>query len=189
MHIIDLKIITHKLNINPKAKPMQQKNRKLSREQNEVIKTRVDTLKEMQVVREIDYPTWLSKIVLINKVYESPQMCVAFIDLNDTCSKDCFPLPSNDQLVDTTVGFNLMIFLNAYFGYHQIKMHLEYEEKTSFISKNARTNYEHSVNKMFKGQLEKNMEAYINDMVIKFVQLANHVKDLKKCFGLSRAMA
>lgn len=66
---------------------------------------------------------WLSNVVLVKKAYGSPQMCVACSNLNDACPKECLPLSSIDQLVDTTIGFSLMSFLDAYYGYHQIRMH------------------------------------------------------------------
>ena len=60
-------------------------------------------------------------------------MCVDFTDLNKACPKDDFPLPRIDQLVDSTAGCEILSFLDAYSGYHQINMCLEDEEKTAFI--------------------------------------------------------
>lgn len=61
-------------------------------------------------------------------------MCIDFTDLNKTCPNDDFPLPRIDQLVDSTSGCELLSFLDAYSGYHQINMCKEDEEKTSFIT-------------------------------------------------------
>lgn len=72
-------------------------------------------------------------MVLVNKAYDSPCMCVDFTNVNDACPKDCFLSPSIDQLVNTTANFSLMSFLDAYTSYHYIRMHPEDEEKTSFI--------------------------------------------------------
>ena len=49
-------------------------------------------------------------------------MCVDFMDLNKACSKDPFPIPKIDQLVDATVGHPRMSFLDAFQGYHQIPL-------------------------------------------------------------------
>ena len=49
-------------------------------------------------------------------------MCVDFTDLNKACLKDYFPLPRIDQFVDSTAGCELLSFLDAYYGYHQINM-------------------------------------------------------------------
>ena len=48
-------------------------------------------------------------------------MCVNFTDLNKACSKDSLPLPSIDQLVDSTTGHKLLTFMDAFSGYNQIE--------------------------------------------------------------------
>lgn len=63
---IDLMIITHKLNVNLKGQIYPKKKKIiLQREKNEVIKTQVATLKETKIVREVDYPKWLSNVVQV----------------------------------------------------------------------------------------------------------------------------
>ena len=62
-------------------------------------------------------------------------MCVDFTDLNKACPKDSFPLSKIDLIVDATSKHELLNFLDAFSGYHQIKMHPHDIEKTSFITK------------------------------------------------------
>ena len=50
------------------------------------------------------------------------------------CPKDPFTLPRIDQLIDSTAGCEALCFLDAYSGYHQIKVVPEDQEKTSFIT-------------------------------------------------------
>jgi hypothetical protein len=59
---------------------------------------------------------------------------VDFTSLNKACPKDSYPLPRIDQIVDSTAGFDLLCFLDAFAGYHQIRMAREDEEKTAFIT-------------------------------------------------------
>jgi hypothetical protein len=59
---------------------------------------------------------------------------VDFTSLNKACPKDPYPLPRIDQIVDSTAGCDLLCFLDAFSGYHQIKMAREDEEKTAFIT-------------------------------------------------------
>ena len=103
------------------------------------------------------------------------------MDLNKACPKDPFPVPKIDQLVDAMFGHLRMSFLDAFQGYHRIVLAPEDQEKTSFISpegnyhylvmpfglKNAGLTYQRMVTRMFKDQLGKNMEAYIDDTVVK----------------------
>ena len=127
-------------------------------------------------------------------------MCVDYTDLNKAYPKDSYPLPSIDQLVDATSGFQLMSFMDAFSGYNQMRMTKEDEEKTSFIIdretycykvmpfglKNAGATYQRMVNKVFVEQLGRNMEAYVDDMMVKSMNMARHFDDLQETFATLR---
>ena len=61
-------------------------------------------------------------------------MCVDFTNHNKTCPQDPFPLPRINQIVDSTAECDLLCFLDAFSGYHQIKMAVEDVEKTAFLT-------------------------------------------------------
>ena len=61
-------------------------------------------------------------------------MCVDFTNLNKACPQDPFPLPCIDQIVDSIAEWDLLCFLDAFSGYHQIKMAVEDVEKTTFLT-------------------------------------------------------
>lgn len=71
--------------------------------------------------------SWQLKDELENQNLEwtnwSIPLCVDFIDINKAIPKDYFPWPRMDQLINTTVGFCLISFKDAYLGYHQIMIH------------------------------------------------------------------
>ena len=122
--------------------------------------------------------------------------CVDFTDLNKACPKDPFSIPRIDQLVDTTVGHPRMNFLDAFQGYHQIPLALVDQEKTTFVMptgnyhykvmpfglKNVGLTYQRMMTKMFEPQLGKNIEVYIDDMVVKSKTNIEHVNDLGSVF-------
>ena len=60
-------------------------------------------------------------------------MCVDYTSLNKACPKDPFSLPRIDQIIDSTSGCEILSFLDAYSGYHQIAMK-ESDQLTSFIT-------------------------------------------------------
>nr|KYP71441.1 Transposon Ty3-I Gag-Pol polyprotein [Cajanus cajan] len=105
-------------------------------------------------------------------------MCTDYTDLNKACPKDAYPLPCIDRLVDGTSGHSIFSFLDAYSGYNQIKMHPTDEEKTVFITKNANfcykdmpfglknagATYQRLMDKVFQGQIGRNIEIYVDDM-------------------------
>lgn len=47
-------------------------------------------------------------------------MCIDYMDLNKAILKKPFPLPWIDQVVDAVAGHEVLYFLDAYKGYHQI---------------------------------------------------------------------
>ena len=61
-------------------------------------------------------------------------MCVDYTGLNKACPKDHFPLPRIDQIVNSTSGCEILSFLDAYSGYHQIAMKESDQLTTSFIT-------------------------------------------------------
>lgn len=59
---------------------------------------------------------------MIVKKTNSWRLCVDFTNLNAFCPKDHFPMPQIDHLVDNTVGHEMISFMVAFAGYHQIPM-------------------------------------------------------------------
>lgn len=103
-----------------------------------------------------------------------------FTNINTIVSKDYFSLLNIDELVDFTVGFKIMSFMDAYSGYHQIRMHHKDKEKITFIiEKRDIMLYKDDFwfkecdsyllkvgKKIFQDQIDCNIEAYIDDMMV-----------------------
>ena len=133
---------------------------------------------------------------MVKKLNSKRRMCVNFTDLNKTCPKDSFPLPRIDQLVDSTAGYKLLTFMDACSGYNQIVIDEDDQEKTSFITsrglfcyrvmpfrlKSARAIYQRLMNKMFHNQIRRNVEVYIDDMLVKMKGEGKHLDDLEETF-------
>ncbi|XP_066165840.1 uncharacterized protein [Oryza sativa Japonica Group] len=148
-------LIMHHLAVKPNTKPKKQKLRKIA---------------GAEVKREL-------------------RMFVDFTDLNKACPKDDFPLPWIDQLVDSIAGCELMSFLDEYSGYHQIHMNPLDIPKTSFITpfgtfchlrmpsglRNAGATFARLVYKVLCKQLGRNVEAYVDDIVVKSRKAFDHV--------------
>ena len=65
-------------------------------EQNKAIMEEVKKLLISRFIREVYYQKWLANVVMVKKSNGKWRMCVDFIDLNNTCPKDSFPLPRID---------------------------------------------------------------------------------------------
>ena len=55
--------------------------------------------------------------------------------LNAITITDVFPLPFTDSLLDVVVGHEMYNFLDGFSGYNQVRMHLDDQEKTAFVTK------------------------------------------------------
>jgi hypothetical protein len=197
---IDPATICHKLNVDPSIRPIKQKRRVFAPDRNQAISDEVEKLLTAGFIREVFYPDWLANVVMVKKANGKWRMCVDFTDLNKACPKDSFPLPRIDQLVDSTAGHRLLTFMDAFSGYNQIMMDDGDQEKTSFITskglfcykvmpfglKNAGATYQRLMNKMFHHQIGRNVEVYVDDMLVKTKDKVNHMEDLKETFETLR---
>ena len=105
-----------------------------------------------------------------------------------------------DQLVDSTTGHRLLCFMDAFSGYNQIRMDKADQEKTSFITsqglffykvmpfglKNAGVTCQRLVNHMFRPQIGRNVEVYVDDMLVKSLDKGKHLDDLQETFDTLR---
>ena len=117
----------------------------------------IDKLKHAGFIREIKKSDWLANPVMVEK-----KKC---------CPKDHFPLPRINQIIDSTVGCQRLSFLDAYSGYNQIKLKVEDQEKTAFITphgvfcyhtmpfglKNAGATYQRMMQNCLEKQIGRNV--------------------------------
>jgi hypothetical protein len=123
-------------------------------------------------------------------------MCIDYTSLNKACPKDPFALPRIDQVINSTASCDLLSFLDAYSGYHQIPLFQPDQIKTSFITpygaycyitmpfgpKNAGATYQRTMQRCLQGQ-RRNVHAYVDDVVVKTKQSGTLLDDLKETFA------
>ena len=131
---IDPAIITHKLSASPSFKPVKKKRRSFAPERQKAINEEVGKLLQADSIREVEYPKWLANVVLVKKANGKWRLCIDFTDVNRSCPKDSFPLPRIDLIVDATTGHELLSFMDDFYGYNQIGMDPDNQEKTSFVT-------------------------------------------------------
>ncbi|RYQ85682.1 hypothetical protein Ahy_B10g105268 isoform A [Arachis hypogaea] len=132
-------LMSHRLAVDPKAKPIAQRRRKMSPDRATEVKKQVKALLEANFIRELPYTTWLANVVLVKKSNGKWRMCVDYTDLNKACPKDAFPLPNIDGLVDAASGHRYLSFMDAYSGYNQIPMHHQTKRKQRSSPQTGRT--------------------------------------------------
>jgi hypothetical protein len=191
-------LIEHSLNVDPKATPQRQHLRRFADNRRDAIQKELAKLLATGFIREVFHPEWLANPVLVRKKNTNEwRMCVDYTDLNKHCLKDPFGLPRIDQVIDYTAGCDLLCFLDCYSGYHQIAIKEEDQEKTVFITpfgaycnttmlfglKNAGATYQRAIQTRFKRQLNKNVEAYVDGVVVKTRNSDRLIADLEETFA------
>ncbi|KAM1508183.1 hypothetical protein ACFX10_017527 [Malus domestica] len=154
---ISLDIICHHLSINPKTKPMKQKQRSYDAEQYEAMKAEVEKLKGISFVREVNYPTWVANVVLVKKNLTKESLLLQKV-----------------LLIDSMAGYELLSFMDAYLGYNQILINPPDQEHTAFTTDTG----------LYYYKIGKSMEVYVNDMLVKSKHADQHITNLSKTFTI-----
>ena len=116
--------------------------------------------------------------------------------MNKASPKDDFPLPHIDMLVDSTAGHSMLSFMDGFSGYNKILMAPKDMEKTSFITewgtycyrvipfglKNVGATYQRAATTLFHDMMHRDVEVYVDDMIIKSRGRADHLAALERFF-------
>jgi hypothetical protein len=194
---VSRKFVEHKLHVRTNAKPVKQPLRRLSEEKRRIVGEEIARLLAAGFIMEVFYPDWLANPVLILKKNNKWRMCIDYTSLNKACPKDPFALPWIDQVINSTAGCELLSFLDAYSGYHQIKLDPVDQLKTAFITpfgvfcyitmtfglRNAGATFQHCMQKCLLKQLGRNTHVYVDDIVVKTEKCGTLLEDLKETFA------
>ncbi|GKV17031.1 hypothetical protein SLEP1_g27587 [Rubroshorea leprosula] len=162
---IPAKLTVHKLSTDPTRRPVVQKRRLFGPEKQAAIDEEIQKLLQAGFIRRVEYSEWVSNPVLVKKPNGKWRMCIDFTNLNDACPKDPHPLPNVEKLVERAARHERMSFLDASSGYHQKLVQI-----------------------IFKLQIGRNIEVYVDDMIVTSVRAEDHIDDLDETFqNLRRA--
>ena len=136
-------ICTHRIHLEEDVKPSRQPQRRLNPIMKEVVKKEVLKLLDVGVIYPIAYSKWVSQTQVVSKksgvtvvanenneliptrVTSGWRVCIDYRKLNAGTSKDHFPLPFVDQMLERVAGHEFYCFLDGYSGYNQIEIALE----------------------------------------------------------------
>ena len=125
------------------------------------------------------------------------RMCIDFTNLNKACSKDDYPMLRIDTLVDAAIGSEMLSMLDCFFGYLQIFMKKSDKEKTSFTTPfgtycyvrmpeglwNGGSTFNRTVKEVLGSQLDRNISASVDDVVVQSKKREDHIQDLRETFA------
>uniref|UniRef100_A0A2N9EI75 Uncharacterized protein n=1 Tax=Fagus sylvatica TaxID=28930 RepID=A0A2N9EI75_FAGSY len=168
---IDPTLVAHSLNIEPGAKPVVQPMRTFHPEVEAQISQEVQKLLSAGFIKPIQHPRWMK-----------------------------FPLPNMDLLIDSAAGHAMFSFMDGFSGYNQILMSPKDVEKTAFRTlignfyytvmpfglKNAGATYQRTMTAMFHDMMHREIEDYVDDIVVKSKKREDHLAVLRRVFERCR---
>jgi hypothetical protein len=198
---IPREVIGHHLKIHLDTKLVSQKPRRQSIERQDFIRKEVRKMLDARFIEEVHHPVWLANPVIVPKANGKLRMCIDYTNLNKAYPKDPYPLPRIDQIVDSTSGCDLLSFLDAYSGFHQIQMSRQDRKHTTFVTvdglycyvvmpyslKNALPTFVRAMSKTFGDLIRDIVEVYVDDIVVKTKRGSTLVEDLTLVFDKLRA--
>uniref|UniRef100_A0A2N9I1Y1 Reverse transcriptase domain-containing protein n=1 Tax=Fagus sylvatica TaxID=28930 RepID=A0A2N9I1Y1_FAGSY len=165
---IDPKLVAHSLNVEPGTRPVVQPMRTFHPEVEAQITQEVKKLLSAGFIKPIQHPRWLSNIVPVKK--------------------------------KNAAGHAMFSFMDGFSGYNQIFMTPRDAEKTAFRTpignfyytvmpfglKNAGATYQRTMTAMFHDMMHREIEDYVDDIVVKSKTRGDHFGVLKKVFERCR---
>jgi hypothetical protein len=195
---LDRSIVEHQLPLKKGFRPFQQRAHQMRTEVLEEVKKEIEKMLEAGFIRPCRYAKWISSIVPIQKKDGWWQVYMDFRDLNRATSKDEYPMPFAETLINAVAGNKILSFMNGNAGYNRIFMASEDIHKTAFRVpdavglfeyvvmtfglKNAGATYQRDMNYIYHDLIGKLGEIYIDDVVVKSTSTGGHMKDLRQVF-------
>jgi hypothetical protein len=162
------------------------------------VKKEIDKMLEAGFIRSCRYAEWISSIVPIQKKNGRWRVCVDFRDLNRATSKDEYPMPVVETLINAVASNKILSFMDGNAGYNQIFIASKDIHKTTFRVpsavrlfeyvvmtfglKNAGATYQRAMNYIYHDLIGKLVEIYIDDVVVKSTSTRGHLGDLRQVF-------
>ncbi|XP_076960055.1 uncharacterized protein LOC143636307 [Bidens hawaiensis] len=194
------------------AKPTRETQRRLNPNLREVVKKEVIKWLDAGIIYPISDSAWVSPTQVVPKkagiqvikgdngeqIATRPvtgwRVCIDYRKLNNATSKDHFPLPFIDQIVEKLSGQKYYCFLDGYSGYNQIAIHPDDQHKTTFTCPygtfafrrmpfglcNAPATFQRCMMSIFSDMVGESLEVFMDDFSIFGSTFESCLVDLEK---------
>ncbi|GFX89087.1 hypothetical protein TNCV_2853861 [Trichonephila clavipes] len=98
----------------------------------EILKQEINRLLSEGIIEECESP-YASPVALIPKPNGTFCLCIDYRKLNEITVADAYPLPRMDDLLHQAKLTPFMSTLDLRAGYHQVKVHVEDQDKRAFV--------------------------------------------------------
>jgi len=144
---------------------------------------------------------WTSNLVVVKKKDGSLRYCVDYRKINSVTRRDAYPLPRIDACLDALSGAKLYSAFDLRSSYHQMPMHEDDADKTTFIVRtgtyrfkrvpfglcNAGSTFQRLMDLALNGLNFNMCLVHLDDIIVYSADVNEHIGRLEKLFERLRS--
>lgn len=130
-----IKDVQIKLAINKSVRPVKQPLRRVPVSVEAAIKAKLEEAVVQDIIEPVTTPSdWISPILVLFKKSGEIRICVDMRQANKAIARENYPLPTFESLMTKLCGAQYFSKLDLLSAYHQLELHPESREITTFIT-------------------------------------------------------